>query len=106
MEYRDRFQNNRKGKTQQIAMIDPEQMQQKKKAASLFQGNDNLMDEMLGQILDEPENVYQEEQKYRQIVEAKQQKSKSTRAPKVQQSFKDIIKEGEMEIENANAKRH
>lgn len=38
-------------------------------------------------------------------MEAKQQKAKSSRAPKVQQSFKDIIKDGEMEIEQA-AKRH
>lgn len=36
MEYRDRHQNNRKGKTQQIAMIDPELYQQKKNPSSLF----------------------------------------------------------------------
>lgn len=110
MEYRDQVQKgvgNRKGKVQQIAMIDPEQIQQKK-SQGVLSGNDNLMDQMLNMLDDEPDDAQREQDKYRHFAEAKQQKQRAARAPKIQQPFKGVLDQVDsegMEIEYSGKKK-
>jgi len=45
--------------------------------------------------MDEPEDYEIEKQKYRQMAEAKNQKAKVSRAPKIQQPFKEFVQQNE-----------